>query len=131
MSMRNPELNAGTPPGVLVIEDDVMCREALAQILRDSGHDVVAFSDGGSALDYLRHGPAPRVIVLDLIMPGMDGWDFRHEQLREPLLAQIPVIAVSAGGKLPDAAASFRKPLDVDRFLSAVDRFVTIPFLHS
>jgi CheY-like chemotaxis protein len=62
--------------------------------------------------------------VLDLMMPGMDGWDLRHEQMRDPKLAKIPVIAVSAAGKLPDADVQFRKPLDLDKFLTAVKRYV-------
>ena len=57
-------------------------------------------------------------------MPVMDGWDFRHEQKRDAELARIPVIVVSAAGKLPDADASFRKPLDFDEFLGAVKRYV-------
>jgi CheY-like chemotaxis protein len=53
--------------------------------------------------------------VLDLMMPGMDGWDLRHAQKRDPRVAAIPVIAVSAAGKLPDADAQFRKPLDFEK----------------
>jgi len=62
--------------------------------------------------------------VLDLMMPGMDGWDLRHAQKRDPRLAAIPVIAVSAAGKLPDADAQFRKPLDFEKFLTAVRQYV-------
>jgi CheY-like chemotaxis protein len=58
------------------------------------------------------------------MMPGMDGWDLRHEQKRDPKLADIPVIAVSAAGKLPDADVQFRKPLDLDKFLAAVKQYV-------
>lgn len=58
------------------------------------------------------------------MMPVMDGWDFRREQKRDAELARIPVIVVSAAGKLPDADASLRKPLDFDEFLGAVKRYV-------
>jgi CheY-like chemotaxis protein len=97
---------------------------ALANLLRDEGFSVVAFERGAAALEYLRHSPRPRLIVLDLMMPEMDGWDFRHEQRRAPDLAGIPVISVSAVGKLVDADVCFRKPLDFDDFLHAVKRYV-------
>ena len=58
------------------------------------------------------------------MMPDVDGWDLRHLQKQDPRLAAIPVIAVSAAGKLPDADAQFRKPLDYDKFLEAVRRYV-------
>jgi len=71
-------------------------------------------------MEELRGASPPHLIVLDLMMPGMDGWDLRHQQKRDPRLAGIPVIAISAAGKLPDAQAQFRKPLDLDRFLATV-----------
>lgn len=108
---------------ILIVDDDTGSRTALANVLRDEGFDVVAVDGGATALDHLRRSP-PGLIVLDLMMPGVDGWDLRHQQKRDPALAGIPVIAVSAVGKLLDADASFRKPLDVDEFLRAVRRYV-------
>jgi CheY-like chemotaxis protein len=58
------------------------------------------------------------------MMPGMDGWDLRHQQKRDPRLAGIPVRAISAAGKLPDAEAQFRKPLDLEKFLATVKQYV-------
>lgn len=111
-------------PQILVVDDDAGSRNALVTLLRDEGFTAVAVPDGREALDYLRVSPLPQLIVLDLMMADVDGWDFRHAQKRDPKLATIPVIAVSAAGKLPDADAQFRKPLDFDKFLEAVNRYV-------
>jgi len=109
---------------ILIVEDDAASRNALTRLLRDEGFTVVALDGGAAALEYLRGSPLPDLIVLDLMMPEPDGWDFRHQQHRDPELTRIPVIAVSAAGKLPDADAYFRKPLDFDQFLAAVKRYV-------
>lgn len=109
---------------ILIVDDDAGSRTAMANVLRDEGFDVVAVEDGGAALEQLRGSSPPRLIVLDLMMPGMDGWDLRHEQKRDPKIAEIPVIAVSAAGKLLDADVHFRKPLDLDKFLAAVKQYV-------
>ena len=76
------------------------------------------------AMQFLRQQAIPELIVLDLMLPDMEGWDFRHEQKKDPRLADIPVIAVSAVGKLVDVEYSFRKPLDYDQFLRAVEQYV-------
>ena len=109
---------------ILIVDDDAGSRTALEDVLRDEGFDVVAVDSGRAALEQLRGSSPPRLIVLDLMMPGMDGWDLRHEQKRDPRIADIPVIAVSAAGKLPDADVQFRKPLDLHKFLAAVKRYV-------
>lgn len=107
---------------ILVVDDDAGSRTALENVLRDEGFSVLAVDSGRAALEYLYRSPPPQLIVLDLMMPDMDGWDLRQEQKRDPQLAGIPVIAVSAAGKLLDADASFRKPVDLDQFLEAVHR---------
>ena len=109
---------------ILIVDDDAGSRDALTNVLQDEGFTVAAVGSGNAALDYLRSAPPPHLIVLDLVMPGMEGWDFRHEQKRDPAFAGIPVIAVSAVGKLVDVAESFRKPLDYDEFLRAVEKYV-------
>ena len=109
---------------ILIVDDDSGSRTALENVLRDEGFEVVAVDNGSAALDQMRSASPPHLIVLDLMMPGMDGWDLRHEQKRDPRLAAIPVIAVSAAGKLPDADVQFRKPLDLEKFLAAVKRYV-------
>jgi CheY-like chemotaxis protein len=103
---------------ILIIDDHGDSREALAEVLSDEGYSVVTAEDGADGLAYLRTGPHPRVILLDLMMPGTDGWDFRAEQKRDAAIAQIPVIAISAAGKLLDADYSLRKPIKVDALLT-------------
>lgn len=65
---------------ILIVDDDAGSRNALANLLRDEGYRVEAVAGGTEAMDHLHRSPAPKLIVLDLMMPGMDGWDFRHEQ---------------------------------------------------
>jgi CheY-like chemotaxis protein len=118
------------PPGrsVLVVEDDGDIRDALTFILRDQGYQVDSASNGREALDHLRQGSRANLIVLDLMMPVMDGWQFRHEQQRDPALAGIPVVIVSADGSVQHKAASIgaidyvRKPIDLDAFVGLVGR---------
>ena len=81
---------------ILVVEDDADVREAIVSGLEHAGFEVVAAADGKMALDLLRHGIVPRAIILDLMMPVMDGWEFRRHQLADPTLAAIPVIVLSA-----------------------------------
>ena len=108
---------------ILVVDDDAGSRNALTTLLRDEGFTVIGVPGGREAMQYLRESP-PQLIVLDLMMPGVDGWELRHAQKQDPRLAAIPVIAVSAAGKLVDADAQFRKPLDYEKFLEAVRRYV-------
>lgn len=102
---------------ILIVDDDAGSRKALAEVLNDEGYSVATASDGEDGMSYLRDGHRPRVILLDLMMPGVDGWDFRAEQKRDAALAAIPVIAISAAGKLLDAEFSLRKPIDIDSLL--------------
>jgi CheY-like chemotaxis protein len=109
-------------PSVLIIDDDSNSREALAELLADEGYVVAAAANGAEGLAYLRSGQPAHVILLDLMMPGVDGWDFRAVQKRDAALAQIPVIVMSAAGKLLDADYALRKPIDVDALLTLLRR---------
>lgn len=109
---------------ILVVEDDLGSQRALTNVLTDRGYRVTAVASVDAALGRLRRTPAPDLIVLDLMMPGRDGWDFRQYQKHDPALAGIPVVAVSAAGKLVDVDVSLRKPLDYDELLRAVERYV-------
>jgi CheY-like chemotaxis protein len=110
---------------IVVVEDDDDSRRALTNVLQDEGYRVASFSSGEAALDYLRStSPAPQLIVLDLMMPGMKGWSFRHEQKHDPDLAAIPVVTVSALGKLVDVDVALQKPVDYDELMKAVERYV-------
>ena len=82
---------------VLVVEDDLEIRESVMEILEEHGYEPVGAGDGLGALNKLREpGPPPCLIILDLMLPQMDGKTFRQEQLRSPELASIPVVVVSA-----------------------------------
>ncbi|MFI5298122.1 MAG: sensor histidine kinase [Polyangiales bacterium] len=109
---------------ILLVEDDDELREALTEALVDSGQEVESVGDGRAALRSMRSSP-PDVVVLDLMMPVMDGWQFRVEQKRDPALADTPVIAMSASHS-PTAAAMdadiyVRKPVDAATLLGAIE----------
>jgi CheY-like chemotaxis protein len=114
-------------PRVLVVDDDSGVRSAVRDFLHDEGFNVASAADGLDALKILRTGPHADVIVLDIIMPRMDGWDFRAAQLDDPALREIPVVVLTASGFVPDTIrrqlntfSVIAKPLDLDPFLKAV-----------
>ena len=115
---------------ILLVEDDFDMRDALIPILEYEGHRVVGAANGREALERLRTGPKPSLILLDLMMPVMNGAEFRAEQLRDPALASIPVVVVSADpaarskAKVMGAVACVEKPLDIDKLLSEVRQSV-------
>jgi CheY-like chemotaxis protein len=92
------------------------------------GHRVVGAANGREALERLRAMPRPSLILLDLMMPEMNGAQFRAEQLRDPALASIPVVVVSADAAAEEKAAALgavaclRKPVDIDDLLDEVKR---------
>jgi CheY-like chemotaxis protein len=107
---------------VLLVDDDRGIRECLTLALEIEGHTVIQAEDGLDALLALRSGPRPDVIVLDLEMPVMTGWEFREVQLRDPDLAGIPVIVVSSAfGIAVDANAHLPKPFRVEDLLQAIE----------
>ncbi len=113
-----------SPTRLLVVEDDPDLREVLADVLRETGYEVAEAGNGLDALEHLRRAPArPDLIVLDLMMPVMDGWTFRETQLADDALAAIPVIVVSAvePGTL-SVDARLAKPFRVEELLAAIPR---------
>lgn len=108
----------------MVVDDDPDIRETLAELLEDEGFDVVTAANGAEALEVLASGPLPRVILLDMMMPVMDGFEFRLAQKMAEELAPIPVVIITAGAdprsRNLDAAAVLRKPLDVSRLLETI-----------
>jgi CheY-like chemotaxis protein len=109
---------------VLIVEDDEDLREMMAQLLTLEGFDAATVSNGREALEYLHTSSTPNVILLDLMMPVMDGWEFRRQLEADPTLAPVPVIVLSAldqarAAKI-HAAAFLKKPLDFDRLLDLV-----------
>jgi len=99
---------------VLVVEDDLAAREALVESLGDAGYQVAAARDGYDALEQLDRGLRPFVILLDLMMDRMDGFDFRSEQRSIPAIADIPVVVMSANHALLQKAAV----LEADAYLA-------------
>ncbi len=110
-------------PRVLIIEDDTETRDALAVFFQLEGYDVACARDGCQGLVEAREHQ-PDVILLDLMMPVMDGWTFRAEQKRDVSIASIPVVVVSALGERRDidATAFVPKPCDLDVVLGTVRR---------
>ena len=109
---------------VLIVEDDDDLREMMAQLLSLEGFQAAAVANGREALEYLRQQVTPDLILLDMMMPVMDGWEFRRHQRANPTMAQVPVIVLSAidQSRMAEvsAAAVLKKPLDFDRLLELV-----------
>jgi CheY-like chemotaxis protein len=111
---------------ILIVEDDDDLRDDIADILREAGAEVATARDGREALEVLRRDPVPTLILLDLMMPRMSGWEFRAAQRQEANLAHIPVVVMSgvAGiGELAERvapAAILRKPFSIDALLRVV-----------
>jgi DNA-binding response OmpR family regulator len=114
---------------VLVVEDDSPIRTLVAELLTDAGYDVIEAADGFEAVQELQRR-RPDLIVLDLMLPGMSGWQFLERSREELERSGIPVVILSAirgQGDYPRAlgvAAWLTKPLDIDRFLNAIDELV-------
>jgi CheY-like chemotaxis protein len=118
---------------VLVVEDDLEVRDAIAEVLADSEYKALAASNGVEALERLRGGSIrPCLILLDVMMPGMDGWEFRAEQERDPRVKDIPVVLLSAHTDVKSAAAQMKaagflaKPVTIDSLLETVERFCVL-----
>lgn len=113
---------------VLIIEDDEAISEAIASLLEDCGYSSVRAADGRGGLEALRSGTKPSLILLDMAMPGMNGWRFREEQMKDADLAGIPVVVFTADSRAEDrarelgAAGWLRKPVDPLRLLSTVEK---------
>ena len=114
-------------PTVFIIEDDVDTREMLAKFLELEGYTVELACNGRQALDKLNDGVQASVILLDLMMPVMDGWEFRRRQVEDARLRGIPTIVVSAAGRdriaKVTADAYLCKPVDMDELLTRVSQF--------
>jgi CheY-like chemotaxis protein len=114
---------------VLVVDDDYAVLDAFKDVLEDEGYEVSLAANGLEALKELRRGDRPCVILLDLMMPVMNGWEFRHEQLQDQTLAAIPTVIVTAHNR-PDesarelgAASCIRKPVKPEQLLSTVGKY--------
>jgi len=118
---------------ILIVEDDDDIREALTQILELEGYVVREAANGREALDICAREPNPRLILLDLMMPVMDGWQFRAEQMKNPNLSKVPVVVISADASVHEKVATFGaasvlpKPISLDRLLRAVESLYPPP----
>jgi CheY-like chemotaxis protein len=115
---------------VLVVDDEPDLREAMCNLLESAGHAVTSASNGREALEWLKSSSgSPCLILLDLSMPVMDGWEFRQVQLGDETLAAIPVLVITADGNAPEKAARLaaqgflRKPFRPDDLLREVEKF--------
>ncbi|HTJ44372.1 MAG TPA: ATP-binding protein [Kofleriaceae bacterium] len=111
-------------PRVVVIEDDLELRSTLVEVLDEHGYEVYDAEDGARGLATVRDR-GPDVVVFDLMMPVMDGWRFRIEQRRDPSIAKIPTIAISASGtpaaSAIDADVFLSKPFAIESLVEAID----------
>lgn len=110
---------------MLLIEDDFALRANLAELLMQQGYVVECSADGAEAIRRLSRGPLPGAIVVDIMLPRMNGMKFREAQLRESMLRDIPTIAVTSTPDLSPLeglgfAAVFKKPLDLDSLIDSL-----------
>lgn len=114
---------------ILIVEDDADIRDTLAEILEYEGFDVVPAASGQEALERLRTGLQPGLILLDLMMPGIDGWGMAGRFRQMPKLSGVPVLVLSGVHDIEQQAASLRvegcltKPVEVERLLELIHRF--------
>ena len=113
---------------VLVVEDNPEVREAIVDLLDDSGYQTSTAANGREAIDRLLAGERPNVILLDLMMPVMDGFQFRAAQRAEPELMNIPIVVLSAHinacrvAQVLGAAAGLQKPFKMTELVETLDR---------
>jgi CheY-like chemotaxis protein len=111
---------------ILIAEDDADAREQIRLLLERQGYRVRTAGNGQEALNLLRADPPPELILLDLMMPVLDGWEVRRRQLADPALAAIPVVvltAVNETDRLGDVGYLL-KPIDPDELLAVLQRFL-------
>lgn len=117
------------PGRVLIIDDEPDVRQLFQDILHDAGFEALSAESGAEGLTLLRQDPQIRVILLDLLMPEMDGWRFRHHQLSHEKFAQIPTVIItgaplgSAAHDQLQAADYLSKPVPRERLIAVVARY--------
>jgi CheY-like chemotaxis protein len=121
---RAPSAPIAAAGRVLIVEDDDDIRETLQQVLEQEGYVVDTAAHGREALEHLHNGHRPDVILLDLMMPVMDGWQFREAQQHDPQLATIPVVILTAAEGVrsfePRPRALLRKPIQLPQLFEAL-----------
>lgn len=114
------------PHNILVVEDELAMREILRDALAEEGHRVVLAADGEEGLDRLRVEPQPCVVLLDLLMPRLNGWQVASRMRSDPAQAHIPVVFITANPRNANDAIAMKarwlgKPLDLDHLYATVD----------
>ena len=124
------------PGRVLVIDDDEGVRTVMRRQLQHAGFDVVSAASGFDGLTMMQQDPGIRLVLLDMIMPVLDGWGVRQKQMEDPMLAQVPVIILT-GAPLPSlvhdqlhAADYLLKPVGRDHLISVVSNYCQ-PAVHA
>ncbi|HTO95956.1 MAG TPA: response regulator [Myxococcales bacterium] len=112
---------------MLVIDDDPLIRDTMSEVLEESGYQVTTAVHGREALDLLRQGHKADAIILDLMMPVMDGWQFLDEKARDDALSAVPVLIHTAytayhdgQNRSGDVLGVFRKPGDFARMIAVL-----------
>jgi CheY-like chemotaxis protein len=135
MSVRGEEAGPRHEPSapaprcdVLVVDDDPDIADTIAAVIGARGYQVETAADGARALDRMRRPPRPALVLLDLMMPVMDGGQLRRAQLAEPELAGIPVVVLTADTRAAAQPSMFPdgyllKPVDLERLLGTVRRY--------
>lgn len=122
-----------TEPGVLIVDDDEDIRTAIGSILKFKGYRVVEAEDGANALEVVRSGISLFLILLDLMMPGMSGEEFKAALDRDGAIHKVPMIVLSGDGTIASRAAAMgatgfvRKPFDLFTLVTLVKRYRDLP----
>lgn len=109
---------------LLIVDDDADIRNVLSEFLQDEGYAIATAANGREALAHLHAHPRTAAVLLDLMMPIMNGFQFRAEQKADPAIAAVPVVVMTASGSFDaasiDAEEVLAKPLDLERLLAAL-----------
>jgi CheY-like chemotaxis protein len=113
---------------VLVVDDDPDILDAISFVLDSEGYRSETAANGSDALARIREGKPPCLILLDLMMPVMNGWEFRATQLEDPALSHIPVVPMTGLGRVAQTASLnapgvLEKPIDLEKLLATVVRY--------
>ena len=115
---------------ILIVEDDLDIRQSLADVLEDEGYPVLLAQNGEDGLKVLKEvSNQPGLVILDMMMPVMDGFGFRDAQIKDPAMADIPTAIFSADGKLPEKAMKtgikefIRKPFNLNQLFDLAEKY--------